>query len=107
MTESDASALQHRRPLLIVFSGLPGTGKTTLSKALAQVLHAAYLRIDTIEQTLREHMSASQPVNEEGYCVAYALAEENLRLGQVVLADAVNACAESRDAWMAVAERAN
>ncbi|MFO7481079.1 AAA family ATPase, partial [Oceanibaculum nanhaiense] len=32
--------------MLIVFGGLPGTGKTTLSRALADRLRAVYLRID-------------------------------------------------------------
>jgi len=41
-------------PKLFIFSGLPGTGKTTLSRQLAQHVGAAYLRIDTIEQALRD-----------------------------------------------------
>jgi predicted kinase len=39
--------------MLIVFGGLPGTGKTTLARAFAQRRRATYLRIDTIEQALR------------------------------------------------------
>jgi predicted kinase len=38
--------------ILIIFGGLPGTGKTTLAKALAHRLSAAYLRIDTVEQAM-------------------------------------------------------
>ena len=40
-------------PSLVVFSGLPGTGKTTVAKALAATLGAVYLRIDTIEQAMK------------------------------------------------------
>ena len=36
--------------MLIVFSSLPGTGKTTIAKDLAAQTDAVYLRIDTIEQ---------------------------------------------------------
>jgi predicted kinase len=35
--------------VLIVFGGLPGTGKTTMSRELTIRLAAAYLRIDSIE----------------------------------------------------------
>lgn len=39
-------------PILYIFSGLPGSGKSSLSKLVARELHAIYLRIDTIEQGL-------------------------------------------------------
>jgi broad-specificity NMP kinase len=39
--------------MLIVLGGLPGTGKTTVAKALAQKLDAVHLRVDAIEQALR------------------------------------------------------
>jgi len=39
---------------LIIFAGLPGSGKSTLAAKLASRLAAAYLRIDTIEQGLRD-----------------------------------------------------
>ena len=39
--------------MLIVFSGLPGTGKTTLARAVSDERRATYLRIDTIEQAIR------------------------------------------------------
>jgi predicted kinase len=35
--------------ILIIFGGLPGTGETTLARALAEQLGAVFLRIDTIE----------------------------------------------------------
>jgi predicted kinase len=35
--------------MLIIFGGLPGTGKTTISKEVAKRLKAVYLRVDTIE----------------------------------------------------------
>jgi adenylate kinase family enzyme len=38
--------------VLVVFGGLPGTGKTTLSRAVAEALGAVWLRIDAIEAAI-------------------------------------------------------
>jgi predicted kinase len=93
--------------MLIVFGGLPGTGKTTVAKALAQKLDAVYLRVDTIEQGLRSSTVLKTDVGPAGYVVAYRLAEDNLRIGRVVVADSVNSLQETRDAWLSVAEHAS
>jgi predicted kinase len=87
--------------MLIVFSGLPGTGKTTIARALAPRLGATYLRIDSIEQGLRNAGLAD--VGKAGYQIALQLAEANLALGNRVLADCVNPLQESREAWQALA----
>jgi predicted kinase len=92
-------------PLLVVFGGLPGTGKTTLSQALAARLAAAYLRIDTIEQAMRA--AGAEPIGAAGYAVANAVAASNLLLGLTVVADGVNPVRESRQAWRQVAARAS
>lgn len=92
--------------MLIVFAGLPGTGKTTLARAFARERQAAYLRIDTIEQALRSSRMLAGEVGPAGYMAAYALAEENLRLGRIVVADAVNPLAVTRAAWRQVAAAA-
>ena len=88
-------------PALIVFSGLPGTGKTTLSKALAARLRAVYLRIDTIEQALKA--AGAERIGPGGYAVANALAEANLLLGHSIVADCVNPVRDSREGWNKVA----
>lgn len=95
-------------PVLIAFGGLPGTGKTTVARAVAASLSAAYLRIDTIEQALRASGMLAGDVGPAGYLVGYAQAEANLRLGLMVVADSVNPLAVTRDAWRgaAVAARA-
>ena len=51
-------------------------------------------------------MAVSQPLNDAGYRVAYAVAEENLRIGRTVIADSVNPLRVTRDAWVEVASRA-
>jgi predicted kinase len=91
------------RSILIVFGGLPGTGKSSIARELAARMDALYLRIDTIEQAIRNSPGVSRAINEEGYRVAYAVAEDNLRLGRTVISDSVNPIQETRDAWMEVA----
>jgi len=93
-------------PSLIIFGGLPGVGKTTIASELARQLAAMYVRVDSIEQALRDSGTFSQPLNDAGYRVAYAIAEDNLRLGRTVIADSVNPIHLSRDAWVSVANRA-
>lgn len=89
--------------MLIVFSGLPGTGKTTLARELARRTEAVYLRIDVIEQAIRDAGVLAGDVGASGYGVANALALSNVQLGHTVVADCVNPVSESRAAWMATA----
>jgi predicted kinase len=99
------AALLPSGPVLIVFAGLPGVGKTSIARALAGQIGATYLRIDTIEQALRS-CDALPPVGPEGYVIAYRVAAENLTLGRIVVADAVNGIELTRRAWRQVAEMA-
>jgi predicted kinase len=92
--------------MLIILGGLPGTGKTTIGRDLAGRIGAVFLRIDTIEQALRDSGLADAAMNDAGYRVAYAVAEDNLRLGHTVVADSVNPIPATREAWHAVATRA-
>jgi predicted kinase len=92
--------------MLIIFGGLPGSGKTTIARELARQIGAVHVRIDSIEQALLDSGLASRPINEAGYLVAYAIAEDNLSIGRTVVADSVNSLAVTRDAWLAVASRA-
>ena len=93
-------------PMLIIFGGLPGTGKTAIAQQLARELGAVYLRIDSMEQAIRDCGLVSKSLDDAGYRVGYAVAEDNLRLGKTVAADSVNPLRLTRDAWASVADRA-
>ena len=89
--------------MLIVLSGLPGVGKTTIARELARVAGAVHVRIDAIEQQLRD---AGQNVFGEGYLLAHGVAGAHLREGRMVIADCVNPWPLTRDEWRDVADRA-
>lgn len=90
--------------MFYIFSGLPATGKSVLAKHLSEKAAAVYLRIDTIEQSLRDN--GIKVDGGEGYEVAYQIALNNLMLGLNVVADSVNPLSETREAWRKVAAKA-
>ncbi|QUQ66746.1 AAA family ATPase [Kutzneria sp. CA-103260] len=92
--------------MLTVIGGLPATGKTTVSTALARATRASYLRVDTIETTVVRTTALTHPVGVVGYAVAFSLATEQLRLGLDVIVECVNPLRETRDAWLGVAAEA-
>ncbi len=87
--------------MLYIFAGLPGAGKSALSQRLASHVHAVHLRIDTIEQGLRDLCGVS--VEGEGYRLAYRIAADNLKLGLSVIADSCNPWELTRREWEGVA----
>lgn len=94
------------RPLLVSVSGLPGSGKSTLCRRLASALPAVWLRIDSIEQAIREAHVTADPVGEAGYRAAHAIASDNLRNGLSAISDCVNPWMLTRDGWRDTAQAA-
>jgi predicted kinase len=92
--------------VLIIFGGLPGVGKTTIARELARQIAAMYVRIDSIEQAIRDCQHIAAPMDEAGYRVACAIAQDNLRIGCTVVADSVNPLTITRDAWLQVGKGA-
>jgi predicted kinase len=90
--------------LLVVFAGLPGSGKSILARGAADAIGATYLRIDSIESAI---VSTLMPYrdNPVGYVVAERVAADQLVAGRGVVADAVNGVAAARAGWAALAAR--
>jgi len=92
------------KPILFVFSGLPGTGKTTIAKEICRYHGATYIRIDTFEQGLRDVCNYN--VEGEGYRLSYRIAYDNLLVGNNVVVDCCNPIELTRNEWNDVARKA-
>ncbi|EIA3186077.1 MULTISPECIES: AAA family ATPase [Vibrio] len=89
-------------PMLYIFSGLPASGKSTLAKLLAAKTGAMYVRVDTVEQGLRDLCSVE--VEGEGYRLSYRIIRDNLELGISCISDSCNPIELTRHEWQTVAE---
>ena len=94
---------------LIVLSGLPGVGKTTLTHRLTAAIDAVHVRVDTIEAAMTmsgivDLAGGWSAAPDAGYRVAYALARDHLAAGHSVIADSVNPLEVTREAWARCAQ---
>lgn len=93
--------------MLIVISGLPATGKTTLATALSRHVGAVHLSVDAVEDAmLRAGLEAGWTTGVAAYEAVGAAAQQNLLLGRVVVVDAVNDSHAARQTWRDAAGRA-
>ena len=97
---------------LILFSGLPGTGKSTLAEAVGRHLSIPVFAKDWLEATLlQSEWIASNPSNPEkslgfvGYQLLTTLAERQLMLHQSVILDSVASTQSIREAWRRLSEQ--
>jgi predicted kinase len=88
---------------LIIFSGLPGTGKSSLAEALGRQLSIPVFAKDWLEATLlRSGLMASDPeksIGFMGYELLTTLAERQLMLNQSGILDSVASTQSIRNTW--------
>jgi predicted kinase len=72
---------------LILFTGMPGSGKTTLARMIARRLNVPVFAKDRIQRVLRDHHLAPER-SGDGYYVILDIADELLSLGLSVILDA-------------------
>ena len=91
--------------LLLVVSGLPGTGKSRLAESLSKKMLIPIFSVDPIEAAIwRSGIEASHETGVAAYEVAATLAEEHLKLGHSAIIDAVNPIAWARQQWSRIAQ---
>jgi predicted kinase len=90
---------------LIIVSGLPGSGKSTVADGLSRALSMPVFSIDPIEAAMWRNGLDKKQTGIAAYEVAAALADEHLRLGHSVIIDAVNPVEAPRAGWRALAAK--
>ena len=82
-----------RRPTLVIVSGAPGTGKSTLAARLSKKLHVPLLAKDELKETLADALGtpgdvgASQQLGVAAYAVLFLVARQILEGGSSVIVE--------------------
>src|SRR5512139_3913198 len=92
---------------LIVFTGLPGAGKSSMAEAVARELGIPVFAKDWLEATLircaLQPAKGGPPLGSAGYQLLTTLAERQLQLSQSVILDSVASTLSMRAEWRTLA----
>ena len=92
-------------PVLIVISGLPGTGKSFFSRRLAERVPLLVLESDVLRRTLFSSPSYVSSESSQLFRAIHQLVEELLRKGVSVILDATNLSERFRERVYSIADR--
>ena len=94
---------------LIVFSGLPGTGKSALAEAVGRELGIPVFAKDWLEAVLLRSKLVPAETEKQlgsiGYDLLTVLAERQLNLGQSAILDSVASTESIRNMWRALGKK--
>ena len=88
---------------LVVTSGLPGVGKSSIAWELARRLSLVIVELDHLEAALMRHGVGGEELGWGGYDMITAVALDNLALGHSVMLDAVGWTNGVRHGWAGMA----
>src|SRR5512139_2668767 len=93
---------------LIIFTGLPGAGKSSIAEAVARNLGIPVFAKDWLEAALihceLQPVEGAPPLGSAGYQLLTILAERQLQLGQSVILDSVASTLTIRAEWRSLAQ---
>jgi predicted kinase len=100
----------NERPLLVVVSGMPSSGKTTVAEDLARRLRLPLLAKDAIKESLYDSLgaddvAASSRLGTAAYALIFALARAMLAAGVSVIVEANFFCDHERELAALPAQR--
>jgi len=93
------------RPVLVVISGLPGTGKSYFSHKLAERTPLAVLESDSLRKLLFTPPSYSSKESSQLFQTVHHLIEDLLRKGISLILDATNLAEQHREYLYGIADR--
>jgi predicted kinase len=93
------------KPFLIVLSGLPGTGKSYVSRKLAERIPCVILSSDTMRKALFPSPVYGAPENQRLFAALHILIEDLLSKNIAILLDATNLVEHHRERLYAIVHR--
>jgi uncharacterized protein len=93
------------RPVFVVFSGLPASGKSFLARRLQPHLCAVIIETDHVRRLLFRHPRYTPSENAWVYNVCYHLIARQLEAGHQVVFDATNLVERHREMIYAIADQ--
>jgi predicted kinase len=94
------------RPVLIVMTGLPGTGKSYVSRRIFEAIPSVIVQSDFVRKTLYPRPSYTSDESNFVYQTCHSLILSLLQKGYRVIFDATNLIERNRELLYQIAERA-